>query len=440
MKYDKFFELAKQAGIEDAEIYISQSYDLSFSLFNGEVDKYSSSNGFSILARGLYKGRFGSASCDVWDKNKAAYLVKEIVTNAALSENDDPVFIYPGSPKYKRINTFNKDLENVSIDQKMDNLFKLEKALKEYDPRISQVEEVGYEESKSVVTLMNSKGLKLNQKNNYYLYYGAVLAKEGEQTKSNFEMYFDNDFNKFDINNLIDKVAKGALDQLGGQPCPSGTYKAVISPDAFKSLVSFFIGQADAEEIQKKSSFFIGKLNQKVASKKVTIMDMPLAKSLFARGFDDEGVATQNRAIVKNGVLQTYLYNLTTAAKDGVETTGNARRGGTSMGASPFYLVVKPGKKSQEELFKEVGDGVYITEIGGLHSGLNAQSGNFSLVSGGFLIKDGKRDRGLDMITISGNLKDVFNDVVEIGNDSKIFASAISCPSVLIKKLAVAGK
>ena len=105
MKYDKFFELAKHAGIEDAEIYISQSYDLSFSLFNGEVDKYSSSNGFSILARGLYKGRFGSASCDVWDKNKAAYLVKEIVTNAALSENDDPVFIFPGSTKYKRINT-----------------------------------------------------------------------------------------------------------------------------------------------------------------------------------------------------------------------------------------------------------------------------------------------------------------------------------------------
>ena len=440
MRYDKFFELAKKAGIEDAELYISQSYDLSFSLFNGEVDKYSSSNGFSIMARGLYKGKFGAASCDVWSKEKAAYLVKEIVTNAALSENDDPVFIFPGSPKYKKISTFNKDLENVSIDQKMNNLFELEKSLKEYDPRISQVEEVGYEESKSVVTLLNSKGLKLNQKSNYFVYYGAVLAKEGEQTKSNFDIFLDNDFSKYNAKDLVEKTAKGALEQLGGQPCPSGVYKAVISPDAFKSLVSFFIGQADAEEVQKKSSFFIGKLNQKVASKKVTILDMPLAKTLFARSFDDEGVATQNRAIVKNGVLQTYLYNLTTAAKDGVETTGNARRGGALMGASPFYLVLKPGKKSQEQLFEEVGNGVYITEIGGLHSGLNAQSGNFSLVSGGFLIKDGKKDRGLDMITISGKLKDIFNDVVEVGNDAKTFTSGISCPSVLIKKLAVAGK
>ena len=83
---------------------------------------------------------------------------------------------------------------------------------------------------------------------------------------------------------------------------------------------------------------------------------------------------------------------------------------------------------------------VYITDVQGLHAGMNPQSGNFSLQSTGYLIKDGKRDRGLDIITISGNLVDVFMNIKEVGNDEHVFPSAISCPSVLIKKIAVGGK
>lgn len=440
MKYDKFFQLAKEAGIEDAELFIGQSYNLSFSLFHSEVDNYSTSNGFSIIARGLFNGKFGVASCDSWSNAKAEYLVNEIVTNAKLSENDDPVFIFAGSPKYKKINIFNKDLEKVSIDDKMNALFKLEKLVKEGDPRISEVEGVEYEESKSTTTLMNSKGLKLTQKSNYFVIYGAALAKENEVAKSNFELFFDNDFSKLNVDDLGKKIVKGAVEQLGGEACQTGTYKVVFDPQAFRYLLNFYVSQADAEEVQKKSSLFIGKLNQKVASKKVTIMDMPLAKSLFARPFDDEGVATSNRAVIKNGVLQTYFYNLTTAAKDGVETTGNAQRSGSTISAGPFYLVLKPGKKSQEQLFEDVKDGVYITDLSGLHSGLNPQSGNFSLVAGGFLIKNGKKDRPLDMITVSGNLQTLFNDIVDIGNDVRVFPSAISCSSVVVKKLAITGK
>ena len=100
---------------------------------------------------------------------------------------------------------------------------------------------------------------------------------------------------------------------------------------------------------------------------------------------------------------------------------------------------MKPGKKSQEELFQEVGNGVYITDVSGLHAGLNPRSGNFSLQSTGFLIKDGKKDRGLDIITVSGNLVSLFKDIQLVGNDSKEF---IGCkvPSVVVKTLGVSGK
>ena len=207
------------------------------------------------------------------------------------------------------------------------------------------------------------------------------------------------------------------------------------------SLLGPYISSAIAEEVQKNSSLFIGKLGQKVASKKVTIEDRPLNKTIFAKSFDDEGVATENLPIIKNGVLQNYLYNMTTAAKDGTKSNGHGVTGGGSkVHTTSWYLVMKPGKKSQEELLKDVDNGVYITEVQGLHSGLNPRSGNFSLQASGFMIENGKLTHGLDIITVSGNLLDLFNSIVEVGNDSKEFVYRKNCPSVMVKKIAVSGK
>lgn len=440
MKYDLFFKLAKEAGIDEAELYVSENRSLSVSLFHSEVDNYSDNNGYTILARGIVNGKFGAASCDVWNKEKAQYLAKEIVANAGVIENEDPVIIFEGSPKYKKISTFNNDLEKVSIDEKLAKLHELEGAIKNYDKRIIEVAGVEYEEHSEKITLLNTKGLKLSQRTNYFVYVGQAVAKEGEQTKSGYNYFVDNDFSKVDIAKLAEKIGKETVDQLGGEPCNSSTYKAILSPDVVKSLINVLVGHADAEEVQKKSSLFIGKLGQKVLSKKITIEDKPLQRNVFARWFDDEGVATYNKPIFKNGVLQTYMYNLTTAAKDGVQSTGNGYRTGSKIGTSSTFIALKPGKKSLEELYKDVGDGVIITDVSGLHAGMNPQSGNFSLQSTGYLIKDGKRDRPLDIITISGNLLDVFNQVEEVGGDVTVFPQGVSTPSLFIKKLVVSGK
>ena len=438
-KYDKFFALAKEAGLQEVELYISESRSLSISLFHGEVDEYKDNNGYSILARGILNGKCGSATADVWNKDKAAWLVKEMVANAKVIENDDPIFIFKGSEKYHKVNTFNKDLENVSIDTIMKGLQDVEKECRALDKRIVEVAGTEYNQVSSKTTLINSNGLNLVQKNNFYYYVVQCVAKEGEQTKSGYDFFFDNDFSKFDAKKFAKKVVDQTVAQLGGEACASNKYKAVLHPDVVTSLLKAYIGHANAEEVQKKSSLFIGKVGQKIASKKVTIEDRPLQKNPFARWFDDEGVATYNKAIIKNGVLQTYLYNLTTAAKDGVQTTGNGYGGG-KKGVEPAFLYLKPGKKSLEELFAKVGNGVFITEVSGLHAGLNPQSGNFSLQSTGFMIENGKKGKPLDLITVSGNLLEIFQDVLEVGNDTYVSPSGVSAQSLLIKKIAVSGK
>ena len=438
-KYDKFFALAKEAGLQEVELYISESRSLSISMFHGEVDEYKDNNGYSILARGILNGKCGSATADVWNKEKAAWLVKEMVANAKVIENDDPIFIFKGSEKYHKVNTFNKDLENVSIDLIMKSLQDVEKECRALDSRIIEVAGTEYHQSSDKTTLINSNGLNLVQKNNYFYYVVQCIAKEGEQTKSGYDFFFDNDFSKFDAKKFAKKVVDQTVAQLGGEACTSSKYKAVLHPDVVTSLIKAYVGHANAEEVQKKSSLFIGKIGQKIASKKVTIEDRPLQKNPFARWFDDEGVATYNKAIVKNGVLQTYLYNLTTAAKDGVQSTGNGYGGG-KKGVESTFLYLKPGKKSLDELFAEVGNGVFITEVSGLHAGLNPQSGNFSLQSTGFMIENGKKGKPLDLITVSGNLLDIFQDVVEVGNDTYVSPSGVSAQSLLIKKIVVSGK
>ena len=438
MKYDYFFKLAKEKGIEECELKIYETYSLSFSLFHSEMDDYQVNDGYSIIARGLINGKFGSASCDVWNKDKAEFLVNEIAKNASVIEDDDPMFIYKGDAKYKKINTYNKELMDIPANKKIEKLYELEKLIKEGE-KITEVAGVSYSETRTTSTLLNSHGLKLSQKNNYFFIMGEAVAKEGEQVKTGYDFLFSNDFNQVNPKELADKIIEETTSQLGGEPCASGDYPVVLDNSCVASLLGAYLSSVDAEEVQKHTSLFEGKLNTKIASNKLTIEDRPLQKTLFGRGFDDEGVATYNKPIIKNGVLMTYLYNLTTAAKDGVKSTGNGF-GGAKIGTSPVFVYMKPGKKSLDELFQEVNNGVYITDIQGLHAGLDPQTGNFSLQSTGFLIKDGKKDRPLDIITVSGNLMKLFNDIKTIGNDSKTFISAVSCPSIIIKKLSIGGK
>lgn len=441
MNYKKFFELAKAAGIEDADITVMSSDSLSFSLFHGEIDNYKSSSSSSYLVRGIYKGKMGSVYSDVYDSKKAEFFVKQIKESASIIENDDPVFIFKGSEKYKKFSYFNRQLADIPVEKKIKIALEIEAGIKNGDPRIVEVESVSYSENSSSTTIINSHGLKLSQKSNYFVYYGGAVARENGQTKTGGDLFIGNNFEEFVPSKLVSDIVKNTVEQLGGYPCESATYKAVLSNDVMSSFINAYIQSAIAEDVQKNSSLFIGKLNQKVASKKVTIEDSPLERNVHGKYFDDEGVATYNKAIIKNGILQTYLYNLTTAAKDGVQSTGNGVVGaGSKVYTEPIFLKMRPGKKSLEELFEEIGDGVYITEVSGLHAGLNTRSGNFSLQSTGFLIKNGKKDHPLDIITVSGNLVDLFNSIESIGNDSRMFTSAISCPSVVVKKINVSGK
>jgi PmbA protein len=440
MNTEKFFALAKEKGIEESQIQISKSKSLAMSLFHHEMDNYNINEGQSIIACGIYQGKFGSCRTEKFDKSTFEYLVNGIIVSASVSEKNEKVSIFKGSEKYHKKNVYNPSLGATPIEKKIALLHELEDGLFAYDKRINEVESVSYEERESVSEFYNSYGLKLKQKANYFVYAGAADGKVGDEVKTAWDLVIGNDISTFDPKALVNSIGSQVVAKFGGVQCVSGKYPTVIKNEVFSHLMNYFVSSTSADEVQRKSSFLIGKLNQKIASSKVNVSEKPLTKNVFFSYFDDEGVATTNKDIVKKGVLLTYLYNQETAAKDNVSSTGNGQWEGDKIGIGYSNIAIKGSKKPFEELIAPIKKGVYITEIEGLGTGMNAQSGDFSCQAQGFMIREGKLAEPLNLITLSGNLLKMLEDVKGFDNKEKLMINSFTCADVLIKEMSIGGK
>jgi len=439
--YSKVFEKAKTEGLEALELYVSESKEFSFSLFRGELDSYNISDSRTIEARGISDGRMGYATSEKADDTTADYLVSHIKENAALNSSADVSVIFKGSEKYRRKNIFNRKLSETAPEDKIKLMKDLFAAVCSKSDLIREVE-INYSESTDAVTLQNSYGLKLSGKTNYaVVYVSAVASDSAGETKNAMAFRIVTDLGELNIDEIATKVVDDTIKQFGSAPCNSGKYRCVFGGNAFSSLLGAFLQNLSSEQVQKKSSLLAGKLGQRAASSRLTVYEKPLEKNAFFRYFDDEGVATANKTLIKNGVIESFLYNLKTASKENRESTGNGyKQNGSAIGVGLVNVFVKPGKLSEEELFEKAGEGVYITSVSGLHAGMNPQSGNFSLIAQGYMIRDGKLAEPLSLITVAGNLFDIFNQIQAVGSNAEIRMNTYHVPSVLVRTIAVSGK
>ncbi|MBO7273540.1 MAG: TldD/PmbA family protein, partial [Clostridia bacterium] len=161
--------------------------------------------------------------------------------------------------------------------------------------------------------------------------------------------------------------------------------------------------------------------------------------------FDGEGVATARRAVVENGVLKTMLYDLTTAKKAGVISTGNGQKGSYAAPVSiaPYNFGMMAGDCDLDTLLSMAGEGIYITECKGFHAGANAVTGDFSIESAGFMIRDGKLAEPVKSFTIAGNFFELIKNIDTLGNEVRWgipSRTTFGAPDVLVRDMSVAGK
>ena len=439
MNFVKYFEYAKKIGFSDVEFKVQTSNKLSISVFQKKVENYSVSENETIYIRGIFNGKMVSGSSE--NANNVCKILDEMAVNATLIDEEKEQEIFAGSEKYKTFKTSSDKLAKVSIADKIALCLDVEAKAYDYDYRIAPGVEVEYQEVESAMKIVNSKGLKLSYKVNYGFVVLSVVAKSDNDTRTGFKFKILQDLDSLNVEQLVKEACDDAINALNGSQCESKKYKVLLAPNVFASFANVLLGSVSGEAVNKGRSLLKDKLNQQVASSKLTIVENPHSKEhpYFYRAFDDEGVATMKKAIVEKGVLKTFLYNIEEAKQAKVKSTGNGY-GGSVIGVSTSFVEVKPGKKSKEELCEKIKDGIQITNVQGLHAGMNPLSGDFSLQASGYRIENGKITTPVNLITIAGNIFKMFNDIVDLGNDEYVTPSGMSSVSVYIKSLAISGK
>ncbi len=440
---EKLFEEANKAGFEEYEIYYADGESLSINIYEGEVEKYKLNTAFGLSFRGKINGKMGYSYSEILDEEAIKTLIENAKSAALTIENDDVKFIYEGDKEYKEIDSFKKELEGINPDKYIELALKMEKECKKQCDKVINFNSCAIGYGKSTYGIINSKGLNLkNERNSLTAYVIPIIEADGEKYDG-MGYVLAQKLDDIKPDELAKQAIEEATSRIGGKSIPSGKYKIIINNEAMVSLLGTFSSIFNSEQAQKGLSLLKGKEGEMIASDIVTLIDDPhLKDGLGTCSFDDEGVATYTKEIVTNGKLNTLLYNLKTANKAGVKSTGNGFKSSyaSTVGVSETNFYIKPGEKSFDELCEIVKDGVIITEFAGLHSGASSVTGDFSLAAKGFMIENGKKTFPVEQITIAGNFFTLLKDIEEVGSDLKFPMSSIGSPSIIVKELSIAGK
>lgn len=439
---DKLFAKGQEAGFADMEVYVQSSSNFNVGIFKGEIDSYSLAESQGLGFRGLYNGKMGYAYTEKLDESSIDRLIEEAKANAVLIDSEDQEVIFGGADSYPEMQAYCEELERVPAADKIALAKELDALPYQLEERVRNVQS-GVQTSSIEVTLINTKGLNLSFCRNGMGAFVNVIASDGKENKTAFQVKVTQDINEVDANELAEKAVREAVSLFGAEPVASGDYKVILRRDVAAQMLATFSSSFSAEKVQKGMSLLKGKVGQQIASEVITIIDDPLRPGLpGSRPFDAEGVPTRTKVVVDKGVLKTHLHNLKTARKDGVESTGNAHKASYkgSLTVAPTNFYIQEGDRSYDELIASVDEGIILISVQGLHSGANPVSGDFSLGAYGYYVKDGRIVRPINQITVAGNFFELLGSVTAVANDIEWNMRPISSPSLLVEKLAIAGK
>ena len=434
---DALLRIALEQGCSDAEVFAQESTDFSVEVMEQQIDSYSVSRALGLSVRVCLDGKNGYAYTELLEEPEA--LVARAMDNARASESTD-VHPMQGAADYPAVTLPENPLAKLSDAERIDLAMKLEQLALAADPRCTRVagNQVAFEQGK--IHIANTRGLKASRDTSIALCYTEPVLQEGDKMQDG--LAFRSGVQVFDLEACAKEAAEDAARKFGASTIPSGFYPVVLEKHAASALLRGFFSLFSGEAAQKGLSLLGDKVGQAIAADCVNMVDDPLFEA-NPRPFDDEGVPSVRTAVVENGVLKTLLHNLKTAAKAGCQSTSNGGRGSAAspVGVAPSNFMIVPGEKRYDQLLEDLGDGLIIRDISGLHAGLNPISGDFSLLAGGWLQKDGKL-QPVEQITVAGNFFTLLKEVEEVGSDLWLGipqGSIVASPSLKIRGLMVSG-
>jgi PmbA protein len=427
-------------GADAAEVYIENGRNLRIGVRNGEVETVQESAGYGAGLRVFIKGRMAfSSSNDLGEKALDDALSRAI--RFAGTTTPDPANALPDDRGITKVEgLYDPQISQVPMEEKIELAKKVENlAMK--DPRVTKSAGASYSEGEGEVFIANSNGLVKSYQASGCGYGVYVVAEKGDQKSSGGESCrrrFYRDLRPAE--EIAAKAARDAYEMLDTRPVKTQKAAVIFDRDVAYAVLGGILGAVNGERVLQGASFLGRKMDQKIASELVTLVDDgTLEKGLASQPFDGEGVPTQKRVIVDRGVLKGFMYNTIVAKRAGVQSTGNASRREFSslpgIGPHNFYLVA--GETKPEDIIKATKVGFFVKEVTGY--GINPVNGNFSGGAAGFWIEEGMIAFPVKELTIAGTADEMLNGIDMVANDLDP-NRPLTAPTFRIKLLQIGGE
>ena len=360
---------------------------------------------------------------DISDTNK---IIDIIESNVLILDNEDKDFLAKESIKGENLKRTNIDIENIrkilldlaKYKQKYPNLVNIDSILDIYTNEIR-------------ICNTNNVYLEDTISSNHFYMNVSVRSELRDADSSDYQLF--KELKKEDIINLFETLYEDAFNRLNEESIKSKKENIIIKNNCMYDLLNTFKEAFFAKNINKGISLLNNSYKKQVFSPLINIVEDPLNDEYPGkRLFDNEGTKCIYKNIVENGKFTTKLYDIKEAIKDGVQSSGNAD------GVHNMYLV--PSKKTFDELVCTLNNGIVITDLSGLHSGVNPITGDISLDAKGYLVENGKLTTPLNAILLTANIFEILNNVKYIGNDLRFGSTKVGSPSILCENIMIVGE
>ncbi|MDD4923017.1 MAG: TldD/PmbA family protein [Bacteroidales bacterium] len=418
-------------GCQAARVSVYSGSDTEFEIRDRQLDKLQQSSENQMVLNLYVDGRYGSFSTNRMEKKELGKFITNAVESVRYLAPDTyrqlpkPELYYKGGQSDLAL--YDPKMRELQPDEKLGLAYSAANEILGMDERILSVQS-SYSDGESFTYMIASNGFEGESALSYYSLSVSVSVKgEGEFRPESY--WYDQALSYEDlIKTDIGKIAlERTLQKLGQKKIKSGSYCMVVDNLNSVRLLSPILSALSGSALQQNNSFLLDKMGQQVLSEKVTLVDDPhISHSFGARYFDNEGVATRQRLVFDKGVLKTYFIDTYHALKMDMEPT---------IG-SPSHLVLEKGCRSMEEIVASMDKGILVTGFNGGNS--NSSSGDFSFGVEGFLIEKGKLAQPVSEMNVTGNLLNLWNHLVEIGNDPRL-NSAYLIPSLMFEDVDFSG-
>lgn len=430
--------IAAKRGVA-AEAFLLYERELGLEVSRGEVQSLKQAEQAGMGVRVIKHGRVGFAFTSDLSARMVCDTVDHAVAIADYTSADQYNVLPRGDYTYPVLDTFDKAIAAATVEEKIDLARQAEDFARAHDKRVTVVERSAYDDNEFVCVIMNTEGVCATGRGNYCGLHIYLVAEEAGDAQTGFAAMSSNHLSDLSPQGLGIEAAARAGRSLGAKTIASAHLPCIMEPVVTARFLSVLAQLVDAGAVQKNKSMLAAKLGQKVAAPVVNLVDDGLNPAGISFPFDAEGVPSNRKKIIENGILKSYLYDTYTAAKDGVQSTGNAQRASfralPGVGTTNFII---SGPNRPEALVSDVEQGLYITDVMGMHTA-NPVSGDFSVGAAGIMIEGGRLTFPVRGITIAGNLGQLLQDVDAVGSDLRFFGSR-GAATIRLKSLSIGGK